>query len=392
MAGPKYDYWLGQELWTLRRACTLLLEEEPPSRLHRSESNEPVYTEYYDLSPEAQIVEHEAEQDREEYDENGRLVHPGTLYVIRYRETIAVGLDENKYLMWLEVDAKHFIEWAHRRGYTIPEPLRCMLPEEQARTEQNLVARDSTTDGDTDQANERRAAGSVTCLEPDDANAPANQLIFDSGEWRGAFEGQTFENLRALDGVTYIAYLLDHPEKGVTATELYWLAHPPPPQEQSEQSHLEGQLGQPAAARHGYLDVNADITPEAQRKIEQKLRELKKDEQSAEDALVIARETGNTSAETEAAERIEQIHDEWKRIRKLLGQVTRPTSQGGRVARTTGPEEKNRKAVWGAIKRAKKAIGEICPDLAQHLSAIKTASTCTYNPDSTKVSWDIRLP
>ena len=217
-----------------------------------------------------------------------------------------------------------------------------------------------------------------------------NRLIFNNGTWHGSYNGQPFENLKNTNGVTYIANLLDHPEIPISTTDLYKLTHPQDP----NQPVPEISTGDSVAKFTGEtLDVDAAISPDAIQEFRDALADLKEKMNEADNAIQIAQEMGNTSQEACASEELERLKGEREAILKHLGQTTRPGPDGERISRISGVLERRRKAVLNAIGRAKKAIKECSPPLAEHLdAAIKTGQSCRYLPTTPTPDWEIEYP
>lgn len=92
-------------------------------------------------------------------------------------------------------------------------------------------------------------------------------------------------------------------------------------------------------------------------------------------------ERGDPERASELRERVQQLED----------YVTANRGLGGRPRRAADPIERTRKAVSGAIDRARKNIEQAHPDLGRHLwRTIHPGKICSYDPDDPRPSWELR--
>jgi tetratricopeptide (TPR) repeat protein len=220
--------------------------------------------------------------------------------------------------------------------------------------------------GETDRADEllghalrtARALGMAPLVERIEAAAPsadrapaaAGRLEREGEYWIASFADREVR-LRDRKGMAYLARLVDHPHRELSALEL-------------------SGAGVAAAGDAGEL-----LDTEAKRAYRARLEELREEIDEAE------RWNDPERAERAAAE-----------LDLVSTELSRAVGLGGRDRRAASAAERARVSVTRALRSAIASIEEQHPDLGRHLAtAVRTGTHCRYAPDAgDEVTWRVR--
>ena len=182
-------------------------------------------------------------------------------------------------------------------------------------------------------------------------------------------------NIRDLDGLHYINKLLHTPKAYISATDLREITHKP----SAENIESTVSIDQ-AIQAFGYeseedfqLSIDGEqsieqIDPNTRASCNEKIKDLEEEIQEAQ--------------KNSDLEKIEKLEEEKRIIKQYLNGAI---NINGKM-RPNNQQEKNRKAVQGAISVAKKQIKKYCSqhklnlELYEHLKCIKTGNDCVYQP------------
>jgi hypothetical protein len=188
-------------------------------------------------------------------------------------------------------------------------------------------------------------------------NTPSRFLFREVGEdyWEVAYESAVLTPIKNLKGMRIIAYLLAHPDKDVSLSELW--------------QHVNPSQGGVTARAKTLMDQAAipisDI--EELRLIREELLEL-------DQGIERARKGGD---EGEVARKEHERTDLLRHFRAVTA-----VRQHGRKSRMfNDTAERLRKALSKAYNVALDKIEHVCPPLARHLGCIRVGYTCSYKPD-----------
>ncbi|MFO0554058.1 MAG: hypothetical protein U0271_37100 [Polyangiaceae bacterium] len=171
-------------------------------------------------------------------------------------------------------------------------------------------------------------------------------LILDGEVWTIAHEGER-GLLPDLDGLRYLAWLIDHPDVPTAAAELLALSRRGP-----GTSVLESSVETPLfdqKARAAYRERVADLRA--------------------------------TLDEAEAMNDRGRVARAQHELDQLLEELGRASGLGGRDRALGASTERARVNVTLRLRKAIARIREVCPLLGEHLEAsVRTGSTCRYSP------------
>lgn len=199
-----------------------------------------------------------------------------------------------------------------------------------------------------------------------------NLFRLEGENWRIRFQGTACGTFKNSIGLRIIAHLLQHPDQHFLVSDLKRIATPPPPAVANVE--LEN------ATKNQLAELNLSIDDSlANPTMDSRYNsEIKAELQKLQDRIEDAEELGNTE---------EKAILENKRT-DILSHFNPMVGRNGRPRKASDHIEKDRKAVFEAIKRDRNRIANKCPSLATHLeNAIKTGSTCSYHPEDQKIPW-----
>jgi class 3 adenylate cyclase len=179
--------------------------------------------------------------------------------------------------------------------------------------------------------------------------------------WKLAYAGHAVQ-LQDAKGLHFLRRLLETPHQEVHVLDLVAGAEDGAPAEPS------GRPAELVADGLGIQRVASEdelLDPEARSAYRARLEELR-------DELSEAEEFHDTGRAARAREEMDFLE------RELAGAV----GLGGRARRSSGPEERARKAVYSRVRHALRTIAELHPELGKHLeAAVRTGVTCVYRPE-----------
>lgn len=203
-----------------------------------------------------------------------------------------------------------------------------------------LARRELTT------APSRARTGVPAPAAPSAGPAPAARFVLDGSVWTVAYAGRTVR-LPHAKGLGDLAALLARPGREVHCTELAGAA-----------------VEQP-----GTGEV---VDAEARRRYEARIVEL-------QEQLTEAEDSGDRGRVEAASLELDLLVDQLAAARGL----------GGRARRGAGTAERARTAVTWRVRAAIRRIGEVHPELGEHLRrAVRTGLWCRYDPER-PVEWEL---
>ncbi|MDY7001623.1 MAG: hypothetical protein SVS15_07570, partial [Thermodesulfobacteriota bacterium] len=211
-------------------------------------------------------------------------------------------------------------------------------------------------------------------VEPQEA-PPDNYFHLNGDLWEIHYEGETC-HLKDFDGMRYIKILLDGPQGGIKTTELYHAVHY---SGEIEASLVDLDLNDTEESTKNKpfdtialetTDVDEIMDPQTSRETQERLKAIKIE-------LVSVQHDGpkREALKEEKKKILAYLEDGFaqKRFRKFIDE-----------------QERSRKKVSAAIKRALKKMKAACPKTGTHFTAaIKTGVECSYKPNQ-PTSWGAR--
>jgi tetratricopeptide (TPR) repeat protein len=184
--------------------------------------------------------------------------------------------------------------------------------------------------------------------------------------WNVGFGANAFQ-LKAVLGLTSIAYLLRHPGTEFHVTDLIDLA-------EGRAVERSRSAASEAATARSLGDAGEVLDAQAKGEYRRRLAELREDLEEAQELNDLGR--------------VERAREE---IEALSDQLVEGIGLGGRHRRAASHVERARVSVTKRIAIALKKINEHAPALAAYLRAcIKTGTLCGYDPDPGRpVVWEL---
>ena len=201
-----------------------------------------------------------------------------------------------------------------------------------------------------------------------DVDRPRDGNVFrkQGDKWVVRF-GKSEENyFDDLEGMTYLHYLIEHPNKPIPADDLYYLVHPRPSPENHTGRIDRDDLPEDGSSIVSLSETGNDGDGTSLARYQKAVRGLEDEEAQAE-------RRGDPV----------ELAEVRKRKEKLLGHISSEYSKGGLKRAVADPLKKQRQAVSRAIKTALEHINKSLPSLSQYLDDhIKRGTACCYWDDS----------
>jgi len=208
----------------------------------------------------------------------------------------------------------------------------------------------------------------VEGLSEDDESK--NVIAKDGDIWTITFRGNSVR-LGALKGLTYIVYLLQHPNESISATQLVGIT-------EKQTGELHNEMSKQQIEAEGLIqvvnlgDAGEAADPKTQKEVRRRLLEINEEKMEAERLV--------------DSEKYDQLEEKTEQLKQYL---SRNYGLGNRPRRSGSHADRMRSNVNRAIKRVVGKIQKQNKALAAYLkSTIKTGFQVSYTPDPNNlVSW-----
>ena len=199
-----------------------------------------------------------------------------------------------------------------------------------------------------------------------------NAFIRDGDYWRIIFKGKDLPLIKNMDGIGYIACLLDHPNETINPKNLYQAIKGGSANDISNIVELVNENGSKKEQKKNdegeYLLDNKAISS------------IRKEKNDLEKDLVVAKTSGTL-------EQQEEIHE---KIKMLDNELKSSTNYQGKGRKFTNEDERARQTITQGIKRARKNITGHHQDLGEYLKQAIDGLFYKSKPNNL-VKWTIKL-
>lgn len=209
-------------------------------------------------------------------------------------------------------------------------------------------------------------------IGPDEIISPDNIFRPKGSNWEISFEDKRFF-LNDSIGLKYIHMLLSHPNQGFSSSTLVNIKVNPSVLAATDGSESTQETIQKMA--RGRLGRDEEEGLKASLSFDRNYKNI--DKENKEIYQLRIQEIEEELESCNVPDRCLELEGEKKFLKKEINQFARPISSRS--------DDKSRKAVSNAIKRAYKEIGKHGSNLEQYLRRhIKLGGTCTYQPETSR--------